>query len=539
MNGEELIEALKVPAAYDHPVREVATRETHISWVLLTGEFAYKIKKPVDLGFADFSTLERRRRYCEEEVRLNGRLAPDLYLGVVPITVVDGTPRIGGAGDPVEYAVRMRQFPQDSLLPLVLLRRELRPDHLDGLAQRIARFHASVPPAAAQAPWGSAAVIESTLEETMRDLGRGTRWQDLADDLRKRMRAELDRLRETFETRKADGFVRECHGDLHLGNMYLRDDRVEVFDCIEFNDRFRWIDVQSEIAFAVMDLADRGRADYSRRFLNAYLERTGDYDGLRVLRFYLIYRAAVRAKVACLRLAQAEVAVPERRDLDREVGEYLQLAHRYAKPSQPSIVITHGLSGSGKSTVAQSILESLGAVRIRSDVERKRLFGQDASARYGGGLEQGIYAKDATEKTYARLAELAADIVAAGFPAIVDATFLKRRDRESFRELARRLNVPFAILDVQADEATLRRRISDRLRARTDPSDANLRVLDSQLATREPLGEDELVLTVDVVSGSQDSVERAFARLEELGVGGGERLVAPETASGRGSLPQS
>jgi predicted kinase len=354
------------------------------------------------------------------------------------------------------------------------------------------------------------------------------------------MRREFARLRATFAARKADGFVRECHGDLHLGNMFLRDDRVEVFDCIEFNDRFRWIDVQSEIAFAVMDLADRGRADYSRRFLNAYLERTGDYDGLSVLPFYLIYRAAVRAKVACLRLAQADVADRERQELGCELGEYLQLADRYAKSRQPSIVITHGFSGSGKSTVAQAILEALGAVRIRSDVERKRLFGQYSSTRNGGGLEHGIYAADATEQTYARLAELAAKIVAAGFPAIVDATFLMRRDREAFRDLSCRLNVPFAILDLYADEATLRRRVSERIRAGTDASDADLRVLDSQFARHEPLGDDELLQTVAVDSGANDSIERALRQLEALGVkGDGERLVAPGTASGRGAPPET
>ena len=506
MNGggsSRLIRALSNPAVFGDETTSVVVIETHISWVLLTGRFAYKIKKPVNLGFLDFSTLDKRRRYCEEELRLNRRLAPEIYLDVVPVSGTVESPRLAGDGEPIEFAVKMRQFPQEALLSRALADGRLSLAHIDRLAQEVAEFHAQAAVAPAESSFGTPERIEQPVLENFSRL--------IDADLDAAVHSRIARLRDwslrefaghrgEFESRRRAGFVRECHGDMHLGNMILDGEEVVLFDCIEFNEHLRWIDVASEVAFCTMDLEDRGRADFARRFLNAYLEITGDYAGLTVLPFYRTYRALVRAKVAQLRADQPGVEAEDLRKLRTEVLGYLTLAERYTQPARPFLLVTHGFSGSGKTTSTQGVVETLGAIRVRSDVERKRLAGLEALSRTSSGVEQDLYSKDATTKTYAKLAELAGQVLRAGFSVIVDATFLKRQQRKEFRKLGERLHVPFLILDFQAREETLRHRVKDRARAGSDASEAGLAVLEHQLRTREPLAADELpsALPVDI-----------------------------------------
>ncbi len=418
-----LVAALAQPARFDAECERVTVLETHISYVLLTGRFAYKLKKAVDFGFLDFTTLAARRHFCEEELRLNRRLAPALYLDVVPIGAPNGV-------------LQRAQDNCSTLLPL--LDDPVERWEVEALAAWTAREHAA--------------------------------------------------RRAAFARRLEEGFVRECHGDLHLGNIARIDGELTIFDCIEFNPALRWIDVMSEVAFTVMDLEDRGRADLSHRFLNAYLERTGEYAGLAVLRFYLVYRALVRAKIARLRTAQ--LAPGEERSASvAEYHGYVHLVRGYAGSPQSAIVITHGLSGSGKTQLSEALLEALGAVRVRSDVERKRLHGLDPRDRRGA--EHGLYAGAATDATYRRLAALTREIVVAGYVAVVDAAFLKRAQRDLLRDLAAKLGVAFVILALPASEATLRERVGRRSAAGSDVSDADLAVLGYQLHTQEPLAPDE------------------------------------------------
>ena len=281
--------------------------ETHISWVLLAGDYAYKIKKAVNLGFLDFSTLEKRRFYCAEELRLNRRLAPDLYLEVVPIAGSADHPVLNGPGPAIEYAVKMRRFPQACLLDQVLLRGELTPETIDAIARRIADFHGRTAIADNESPFGTPERAHLPVAENFAQIRPRLRDnEDLIrlDELERWSEREYQARFNALAARKARGLIRECHGDLHLGNMALLDGEAVPFDCIEFSDNLRWIDVISEAAFLAMDLQDRGRPDLARRFLNAYLEQTGDYEGLEVLRYYLVYRAMVRAKVACIRAGQ-------------------------------------------------------------------------------------------------------------------------------------------------------------------------------------------------------------------------------------------
>lgn len=515
------IRRLLEPAAYPHPADAVELIETHISWVLLAGAFAYKIKKPVNFGFLDFSTLEKRRFYCEEELRLNRRLAPDIYLGVLPLTGSADNPHLDGKGEAFDYALKMRRFPQDARLDHLLETDQLTPAHVDRLAQNLAAFHHSLPPADASAPYGAPERVMHPMEENFEQMRSPLmEASDLSalDRLQARTRHEFERLRPLLAERKQNGFIRECHGDLHLGNIVLLRGEPVPFDCIEFNDNLRWIDVVSDLAFAVMDLTDRGRPDYSCRLLNGWLEHSGDYQGLRLLRFYQVYRAMVRAKVAALRAGQAGPGSEALDKMRQEYRGYIALAGRLSRTAAPALIITHGFSGSGKTTLTQPLVEQLGAVRLRSDVERKRLFGLQSLEKSASGLDGGIYTPDATARTYRRLSELAKQVIEAGHPAIVDATFLRQQQRDEFRTLAERLNVPFAVLDFQAREETLKKRIRLRAEAGKDASEADLAVLEKQLASKEPLAAEERDYVVTVETEAPHAADGLLAALEQRGL---------------------
>ncbi len=494
-----LVDALARGAAYPHPVDRVEILETHISYVLLAGEYAYKIKKPVNLGFLDFSTLEARHRCCEEELRLNRRTAPEIYLATVPIAGSESAPVLGGKGTAIEYAVKMRRFAQEGLLDRVAKRGELTPALVDATARMLAQFHATVAVAGPQSAFGEpdhvVAPARANFDHIERLIGDSPDIAQL-ERLRGWTEAEAKRLAPVFAARKRAGFVRECHGDLHLGNIALIAERPTPFDCIEFNADLRWIDVMNEVAFLVMDLADHRLPTLASRCLNAYLEETGDYAGLAVLRYYMVYRAMVRAKVACIRAHQAGLAGSAKASIEGEYRGYFQLAERLARRGRTPITLTHGLSASGKTTVAGILAERFGAIRIRSDVERKRLFGLPATARTGSAPGGGIYGEDATRRTYAHLADLARRVIEAGWPVVVDATFLRDTERAAFRSLARELGVAMVIVSCTAPDAELRARILARERAGTDASEADLAVLARQRLASEPASNEEVRDTI-------------------------------------------
>lgn len=482
--------------------RGVRLIETHISWVLLDGEFAWKIKKPVRLGFLDFGDLATRKHYCDEELRLNRRLAPTLYLGVVAIRGSPDAPRLGGDGDAIEYAVKMRQFPPGALLSERLAAGRLDAGQLDRLAARLVAFHDAAPAAGADTAYASAARIEADTAQVLDGLAHRIGSPALAA-LRAQLEAQARALRPSFERRKACGRVREGHGDLHLANAVVLGEDVTAFDCIEFDPGLRWIDVCSDIGFLAMDLLAHGRRDLAFGFLDAWLAASGDHEGLPALRYYLVYRALVRALVACIRVEQGGAAGGP---------DYLALAGRLARERDPRLLVTHGLSGSGKSHVSRRLLACAGAIRVRSDVERKRLFGlqalHDASSRPG----EGIYAPDATQRTYERLLALAAHSLDAGYPTIVDATFLRARERDAFREAARMRGVPFAILHCHAEPGVLRERVAARHSGRDDASDADLAVLERQLSGHEALRDDERAVAIDVDTSRPLDVDAIAAR---------------------------
>ncbi|MGH8602942.1 MAG: AAA family ATPase, partial [Gammaproteobacteria bacterium] len=399
----------------------------------------------------------------------------------------------------MEYCVKMMEFPQEAQLDRVLERGELTACHVDDLATQVGAFHASGAAAAADTPFGTASQIGRYALENcdLMDTAHGGVIAML-QDLRAWTLERLGRLDNVFRTRKQNSRIRECHGDMHLSNMVLLNDRVVIFDCIEFNETLRWIDVMNEIAFLLMDLDYRERGDLGYRFLNRYLEYTGDYPGLVLLDFYRVYRSLVRAKVAYLQYRQSGTHDESLHRFSRHV----ELAATYTEQrSRPFLLITCGLSGAGKTSLTDRLMERSGAVRLRSDIERKRLEGLSLAARTGSPVGADLYRPEMTGRTYERLLTLAREVLDSGFAVMVDATFLKRAHRQAFQQLAQELRLPFRILHVKANETTLRERILCRQTQDQDrdASEATVAVLDYQLRSREPLTAEEepFAVTVD------------------------------------------
>lgn len=481
--------------------------ETHISWVLLNGLYVYKIKKPVNFGFLDFSTLEKRHFCCNEELRLNQRWSAELYLEVVPITGSPDHPQMGGTGVAIEYAVKMIQFPAGQLLSDYAGHGRLGTDEIDQLADSVAGFHEVIEQADENSPYGDSANINHWFIDNFNHIR-----PLLVDDVQKQ---QLQRIQQwgdgewrkqtgLMQLRRQQGYVRECHGDLHLGNMTLINGKVTLFDCIEFNPLLRWIDVISEVAFLFIDLLHFGYDRLAYRFLNRYLQHTGDYQGLAMLRYYLVYRALVRAKVALLRMAQQQSDNAIAKQARCEYTAFADLAERFTKSRSTVLIITHGYSGSGKSTMASQLAEKIGAFQIRSDIERKRLFGHRPNAKTGSDINDGLYTQEVSQKTYQHLKELAKAVLEAGFPVIIDAAFLKTGQRDLFRQLVVDCGVPFHIITFQASDEELCRRIKQR---QDDASEATVTVLHQQQQSAQPLSEEEQSSAITINTESHNALE--------------------------------
>lgn len=497
-------EELLTADAFEHPVTGLDILETNTSWIILTGRYAYKIKRAVAFDFLDMTTLAKRRFLCEEELRLNRRLAPDLYLDVVAITRGAKTLRIGGSGEVVEYAVRMRQFDRSQELSALLDRGEVSAEEIATFAARLARFHAAAARRSDSVDFvhtehmrgavlGNVAILLSHIdgELEMPALGPLIDW---THDF-------LDGSMRWFRRREENGFIRECHGDLHARNIVRWGGELVAFDCLEFDPKLRWIDIMNDVAFLFMDLAARGRKDLAFVFLNEHVEHTGDYDGIRLLPFYAVHRALVRAMVDAL---AAEQDPRKRRDFGRRFQARIGIAADFVRPQPPILILMHGPSGSGKSWLSERLAPLIGAVRIRSDVERKRLAGSTGAD---------LYTPEFNARTYARLRECAESCLQAGLPAIVDAAFLRRADRDSFKFLAAGLDVPCMVLSCEAERKILSERITARARAAADPSDADLAVLDGQLRTLEPFRADERPLIAAISTTDPRAVQIAQAAI--------------------------
>ena len=511
-----LIEALTQPDAFPDATAQTRVVETHISWVFLTGRFAYKVKKAIELPFLDFRSLSERKRFCEEELRLNRRLAPDLYLDVVSIGGTPTRPKVG-ATPAIDYAVKMVQFPDDARLDRKLEARAVPPEAIAAFANELAAFHARLPELPnVEPPAAEAAVVVAAVRDNVRDLRdlvAGTGLTNRLEPIGRWTDAQCAAIEPAVARRLAGRAQKECHGDLHLENLLLRDGKIAAFDALEFDPKLREIDVVSEASFLAMDLLAHARADLAYLFLASYFEAGGDYDGVDVLRFYLVYRALIRAKVRAVKAAQSSDHVLD----EGALLPYFEAAAKLSAPPRPLLAITHGLSGSGKTHITSALRGPLEALRVRSDLERKRLHGLQARERSGSAVGGGLYTADSSAKTYARLRNVAATALRNAFNVIVDATFLRQPERASFRQLAAEHGARFAIVDCAAPPEVLRNRIRARTADGRDASEAGLDVLEYQLAHAEPLAAEEQACTVAVDTSMALDRESVLRELERMG----------------------
>ena len=510
---ERLIESLLHGAAFPHPVDNIRLLETHISWVILTGSFAYKIKKPIKLEFLDFSSLERRKYFCEEELRLNRRWAAELYLDVVPICGSFEKPAVGGTGSPIEYAVKMQQFPQIAQLDAQLDAGLLVDADMVELAEMVATRHGLVDVATQLSGAEALESVRHPMLENIEHLQPYASRDDL-QSLSSWTSKNLRDLETTLLQRRKNGFIRECHGDLHLRNLVRLESGIAAFDCVEFSADLRNIDVMSDVSFLLMDLVARERQDLAYLFVNRYLECTGDYAGMSVIGLYYVYHALIRAKIAAIRSIERTDDSDRRRDLE-ELAHCCSVALRWIAVRRPCLIVMHGFSGSGKTVLSQALIPRLPAIRVRSDIERKRRYGLKEKEGSGAGVGKGIYDPHARAGIYETLASAAETTLRIGQDVIVDAAFLNREDRQRFRTLAKQLGAKFVIVDVDAEPEELLRRMQLRQRDTDDASEADANVLQYQYKNAEPLDAEELECTVAVVADADvdvGAVVRQIAR---------------------------
>lgn len=508
-----LEEALRIPSAYPHPVEKIVLVETHISLVFLTGPYAYKIKKAVNLGFLDFSTLDKREHFCREELRRNKILCGNLYLDVVPVIDRSGQITIGGSGRIIDYAVKMAQFDRNLEVDTLLAEGKISAEQIDEISRKVAEFHDSSPVAEPDTPFGRPETLIKPVRDNFTEaerLNRDRQEKKLLKKLKAWTETEYNRLIPQFLSRKTSGAIKECHGDMHTGNMVLWKNSVMIFDCIEFNPLLSTIDVISEISFLVMDLEHSGHPEHAWRFLNGYLSLRGDYKGIALLRFYKAYRAMVRAKVTAIRHLQEEHREEKEKTL-AEHRSYIATALSCTTPPAFGLILTCGVSGSGKTTVARQLLLCMQAIHIRSDVERKRLFGLRLFEKSSPELSKKLYSRKSSELTYTRLYEIAGVCLENRYPVIVDATFLQKEKRKRFIALAEKRGVPAVILFCRAPEALLEKRVKKRQEQGKDASEADTTVLREQIRHFMPLSKSEQEITITIDTSSPSSIEKGVA----------------------------
>lgn len=515
-----LADSLVAGMGISHGCENPLLIETHISWVVLLGDFVYKIKKPVNLGFVDATRLESRKHFCEEELRLNRRTAPEIYLGVVAFCGNDKNPVLHSHEDDpdgvFEYAVKMKRFSQSAILRNLAEAGELDKPIITALANSIADFHKDLDKISHHY-YGTPEQVHAPVMENFESLQQlmPTHRQDNLEFLKEWSESEFIRIKAELIDRHQRGYVRECHGDLHLGNLLYLNDQCLAFDCVEFSQDLLWIDTASDIAFTIMDLESHELHDLAHFFLNQYLELTGDYSLLAVLPYYLVYRAMVRAKIAAIRATQSAV---EEDPSWNEFDHYLQRAKKYSVMGSRGLILMCGLSGSGKTTVAAEIANATSFIHVRSDVERKRLFGMGPLVS-SADREISIYTEQANKDTLEVLLGLTQRILNSGFGIIIDATLIHADWRDALTSLAERLQLTWQIVFCAIDDDTARARLAAR---KKDASEATFEQYISQNETFDPFTKTESTHLVTVHSESPGSLKETITQLESLFVAAGK-----------------
>lgn len=493
-----LIQQMLSPTFYPHPVREpIQLIQTHISFVLLTGEYTYKIKKSVDFGFLDFSTLDKRKHFCEEELRLNRQNAPGIYLNVLPIVQDGDRFRFStGTGNEniVEYAVQMKEFPQSSLLINMYEEGNLTDELMMLLGKEVAAIHKKAVRNEYIDTFGKAEQIRKSIEANYAQTAKYIGIPQTREQYEETKRFTDDFFAnndEVFKRRVRNNHIRECHGDLHLKNIAYIDNKMIIFDCIEFKEDFRFVDTMYDVAFTVMDLHSKGEYRLANIFLNTYLEQSGDWEGLLILPLYLIRQAYVRGKVNSLMLDDPSVSDDEKKKIIPVAASYFKLALSYTQPRKGKIILTSGLSGSGKSTVAKLISQKKDATYIRSDAVRKHLGSIELNERG----DDSLYSAEMTRKTYNRMLELGVMLAQKGYTIVLDAKYDKKKSRGEVIQTAQDHNIDISILHCTAPVDILRNRLKSRS---GDITDATEQLLESQITGFEAFSDDEKRYVVEV-----------------------------------------
>ncbi len=485
----DMIQALLKPEAYSEATESVKLEQTQMSLVFLTDNYAYKIKKPVNLGYLDYTTLENRLFFCKKEVDLNQRLCPDTYLGVVTVNSQQGNLSIGGSGDVVEYAVKMHRLPRELMMNTLLEGNNLTTEMISRLAAKLTVFHRQAETNEEISTFGSIDAINQNTQENFSQTEKYTGNTISSHQYNQIQKYCHDFIRQNatlFQKRIKDNRIRDCHGDLHTAHICF-ENGICIYDCIEFNDRFRYGDVASEVAFLSMDLDYHGRADLSNRFVKEYINKSRDSGLKELLNFYKCYRAYVRGKVNCFRLDNPYITEVERDKAAEAASSYFNLSLSYTVPA-PRLFITAGLVGSGKTVLSQVLARRLGLVVLSSDVTRKRLANMPETERRLEEYDRGIYSPEFSGKTYDAMLAEAKNILAEGGSVIIDASFIKARDRQKAKALADEMQAGFYILECRSDEQTTRRCLEQRL-GQKSASDGRWEIYEVQKHRFEPVVE--------------------------------------------------
>lgn len=515
-----ILKSLQKPEAYPEPTTKVELVQTHVSWIFLTDNHAYKIKKPVDFGFLNFSTIDRRRFYCNEEVKYNSRLCPGIYEGVVELREAPGGAAFQGDGPVIDYAVKMKRLPAERMLDRLVESNAVQASHLSEVARVIADFHRSAPTSAAVAEYGH---LDRILFNWQENFDQTTSFEatTLSASEREYIRAWVISFAanhsEIFSKRVANGFIRECDGDIHLENICLTDDSVYIFDCIEFNERFRCCDTAADVAFLLMDLDFHGRHDLSETVVASYLETSGDAGMISLIDFYKVYRAFVRGKIESFHMLDSGIDPQGQAVAKSKAIRYFRLARGYIERTrlQPTLFITCGLMGSGKSGLADQLAFELGISSFKSDVIRKQLAGLSPDTACTAAFGEGLYTEERTAETYHALYRLAAAELAAHRSVIIDASFLFKKDRLDCAALAERYNARYVILFVHCGEAENRRRLVERSASGRTVSDGRAELLVNQrLSFEVPRDEKGLQINVHTSSLPEQLCTLVYERLD-------------------------
>ena len=513
MNQGKLFDSLKQPSFYGLGVTSVKLLQTHISYIALTGTYAYKVKKPVNFGFLDFSTLDKRKYYCEEELRLNKRLSPEIYLDVLPITRTDSTLELNGTGPIVDYALKMKEFPQEQIMTNLLKRGKVTEEIIDKLCQRLIEFYTAQEPSPDITKFGEPPAVKQNIDENfeqtkpMIDITIPKETFQYISEAATRF---FEKKKDVFKRRMKEGRILDCHGDLHSGNIVINGTDIQIFDCIEFNERFRYIDVASDIAFLAMDLDYQNHPYLSSHLIQDYIVRSGDQGIHEVLNFYKSYRAYVRGKVHGFQLNDPHISPETKQDIVQHARAYFDLARYYTelfsrdlRAPKPLLLVVSGLTGTGKSTVAQKLAVDYHAEQINTDVVRKQQAGIEQFERHHDGFHAGLYTPDNIDRTYEQVMSLAAQHLRKKENVVLDATFQKKTYRDMARAVAAKHHATLVFLECTCPDEVVKQRLIERLKKKT-VSDGRWEIYREQKKTFERFSSDEPVLAMDTANESYE-----------------------------------